>query len=876
MAELTPMMQQYMRTKEEYKDCILMYRLGDFYEMFFDDALVASKELEITLTGRDCGLEERAPMCGVPFHAVDGYVNRLIEKGYKVAICEQMTDPAESKGLVEREVLRVITPGTVIETAMLDEKKNNYLAFLHSDRDAAAMAWSDLSTGEFSVRTFAIADGWENLFVNELFCLQPAEIQASPQMAEKLKNIEWPRQIPALHIAQEEDFTDPEARKALEKQFGRQPLEELNLSDAAIQCCWAMLHYLYQTQKRSLKHFGRISVQGDQSYMVLDMATRRNLELTETMRSQNRRGSLLWLLDKTQTAMGARCLRGWIEHPLIQQKPILERLDAVEWFTENLMLQDELSAYLKKIFDIERLAARIAYGSVNARDCLALSQSLAVLPEIISLLQEAPVALIQTLCGRIDPFTEVTDLLNSAIAPEPPISVREGKMIAPGYNEELDELRAASAHGKEWIAALEASEREETGIKNLKIGFNKVFGYYIEVTKSNLAQVPYRYVRKQTLANAERYITQELKEMEETILGAEEKSVRLEYVLFTGVRDYLNEQVPRFQQTAKALAAIDALCSLAQVAHENGYVKPDIDESGVLDIKRGRHPVVEKTLSKQQFVPNDAYLDQDEGRLAIITGPNMAGKSTFMRQVALIVLMAHIGSFVPAKQAHIGLVDRIFTRVGASDDLAAGQSTFMVEMHEMAEILAQATSRSLLILDEIGRGTSTFDGLSIAWAVVEHICDEQILGAKTLFATHYHELTELEGRLPGVKNYCVTVREHGEDIIFLRRIKRGGADRSFGIQVARLAGLPEDVLKRARQILKRLEEADINNGSIGANILAAPGASSAQIDLFVPVQAAPESNPVVEQLRDMDIGNMTPVEAIGVLYDLQQQVLEKE
>ncbi|MGI6706868.1 MAG: DNA mismatch repair protein MutS [Clostridia bacterium] len=881
MATVTPMMRQYLQIKEKYKDALLFFRLGDFYEMFFDDAILASKELEITLTGRDCGLEERAPMCGVPFHSAESYINRLIEKGYKVAICEQLSDPAESKGLVERDVIRVITPGTVIEESMLEEKKNNYLASLYKNGSIVGIASVDVSTGEFNVGQITM-DSTGTKLRDELARIQPKEIIVNEEIYKARE--EFPgitaESSSLINCYHSWSFEYETAYRKLLRHFQVHNLQGFGCQDLHEGICaaGALLEYLTQTQKKALSHINHINAYRQETYMILDAFTRRNLELTETIRGKSKRGSLLWLLDKTDTAMGGRLLRKWIEEPLVDAEKIKERLDSVETLKNDIVLHTNLRTELKGIYDIERLVSRISYGSVNARDCVSLEQSIHGIPRIKKLLEGIGTRLLSAIHDELDPLEDVFQLLDDAIVEDPPVSVKEGSIIKEGYNEELDQLRQASSQGKEWIAKLEKEEKEKTGIRTLKIGYNKVFGYYIDVTKSYYHLVPKHYIRKQTLTNSERYITPELKEMEERILGADEKSVQLEYQLFCEIRGKLSNEIKRMQKTARALAHLDVLQSLATVASENSYVKPEITTGEKIEIIDGRHPVVEKTLADEQFVPNDTLLNQDDNRVLIITGPNMAGKSTYMRQVALITLMAHIGSFVPASKASISITDRIFTRVGASDDLSSGQSTFMVEMTEVANILHNATPRSLLILDEIGRGTSTFDGLSIAWAVIEFICDKNKIGAKTLFSTHYHQLTELEKKLPGVKNYRVSVKEHGDDIIFLHKIVRGGADRSFGVQVAKLAGIPDDVIERAKRILRDLEDADIHRQTFQDHFQeAAPAVEDSkaeksvvknqQLDLF-----QIQMHEVAECIKEIDIISTTPIEALNILYKMQQKL----
>ena len=809
MAGLSPMMAQYMETKKQYHDCILFYRLGDFYEMFFDDALTASKELEITLTGKECGLEERAPMCGVPYHAVDSYLSRLVQKGYKVAIAEQMEDPKLAKGLVKREVIRVVTPGTITSAQALDETKNNYLMGIVYLADKMGVSVVDNTTGDFLVTEVST----DRALFDEINKFSPAEVICNDAFSmsgislEDLKD----RYHFTVSTLDSHFFQDESCRKLLREHFKVGSLEGLGLGDydCGVIAAGAVLQYLYETQKSTLDHLTTIVPYATGNYMVLDSSTRRNLELLETMREKQKRGSLLWVLDKTRTAMGARLLRTWIEQPLIRKEEILKRQNAIEELNLNYISREELGEYLNPVYDLERLIGRISYKTANPRDLLAFRNSIAMVPHIKQLLGEFTSDALKELTEELDPLEDLNDLISRAIVEEPPITVREGGMIKDGYNEEADRLRHAKTEGKTWLAELEARERDSTGIKNLKVKYNKVFGYYFEVTNSFKDLVPEYFIRKQTLTNAERYTTDELKNLEDVIMGAEDKLFSLEYDLFCEVRDAIAAEVVRIQKTARAIAAVDVFVSLSTVATRNNYVKPQINEKGNIQIKGGRHPVVEKMMRDDMFVANDTTLDNSKNRISIITGPNMAGKSTYMRQTALIVLMAQIGSFVPADQANIGICDRIFTRVGASDDLASGQSTFMVEMTEVANILRNATRNSLLILDEIGRGTSTFDGLSIAWAVVEHISNTRLLGAKTLFATHYHELTELEGLMSGVTNYCIAVKEQGDDIVFLRKIVKGGADKSYGIQVAKLAGVPDSVINRAKELVEQLVDSDL-------------------------------------------------------------------
>lgn len=868
MGEFTPMMQQYMEIKNQYKDCILFFRLGDFYEMFFEDAELASKELEITLTGRDCGREERAPMCGVPYHSAESYISKLISKGYKVAICEQVEDPSTAKGIVKREVIRVITPGTVIEANMLDETRNNYICCIYKRGFHFGLAIADISTGELLATQLLEGNTFEQL-IDELAKYRPSEIIVNGELDsnQSVKALVKTRFNTIIWSHDDVAFEFNTALNKIQSKFNLENVnkEEIKNSWYAVSAIGALLDYLEQTQKISLIHINKINFYSVDQFMVLDVFTRRNLEISETMRERSKKGTLLWVLDKTNTPMGARMLRKWIDQPLLKPDLINLRLEAVKNLKEDVVTRGDIIEGLKKVYDIERLLSKIIYGSANGRDLIALKISVGKLPEIKKALDKCHSRLLISLAKNLDLLEDVYRKIDEAIVEDPPISVREGGIIKTGYHPEVDRLREAAVRGKSWLAELENKERERTGIKNLKIGFNKVFGYYIEVTKSYFSLVPDRYIRKQTLANCERYITPELKEMEETILGAEEKVIELEYQLFVEVRNYVASQTQRIQTAARVIATVDVLTSLAEVAVRNEYTMPIVDDSDVIEIKDGRHPVVELMVN-ERFVPNDTLLDRNDNRLAIITGPNMAGKSTYLRQVALIVLMAQIGSFVPASYARIGVVDRIFTRVGASDDLAMGQSTFMVEMIEMANILNNATNKSLIILDEIGRGTSTYDGLSIAWAVTEYIADKEKVGARTLFATHYHELTELEGKVDGVKNYCITVKEKGDDIIFLRKIVRGGADNSYGIQVARLAGIPYAVINRAKEILQELEDADISKkqrkeAKKGERIMLG------QMDLF-----NYRAGEIAEEIRRLDIMNMTPIDALNFLYRLKNKI----
>lgn len=880
MAALTPMMQQYMAIKEQYKDCILFYRLGDFYEMFYDDALTASRELEITLTGKNCGQEERAPMCGVPYHAVDVYLNKLVAKGYKVAICEQAEDPKQAKGIVKREVIRIVTPGTNLSQQALDEGRNNYLMCLVYDNIQFGLAITDISTGDFYTTEVATL---KELY-DEIHRFSPSEIICNDSFYMSGASLDDFKDRLHVSVSTLDTWYMDEAVSVqkIKEHFKVASLDGLGLTDfpSGTLAVGALLLYLYETQKNTLDNLTKITPYRSGGYMIIDSATNRNLELIETLREKQKKGSLLWVLDKTKTAMGARLMRNWIEQPLIEKKKITARQDAVEELYNDMITREEIREYLNAVYDLERLVTRISYRTANPRDLIAFKTSLGMIPPVKQLLSQAKSAELKEIDERMDCLEDIYDLIEKSIQDEPPIMIREGGMIKEGYNEDVDKFRLSRTEGKTWLAELEAREKEKTGIKNLRVRYNKVFGYYLEVTNSYKELVPEDWTRKQTLANAERYITPELKELEDMILGAEDKLAALEYDLYCEVRDSIGEQVVRIQETAKAIAHLDVLASLACVAQSNDYVRPSINTKGVIDIQGGRHPVVEKMNNNQMFIDNDTYLDNKNHRISIITGPNMAGKSTYMRQSALIVLMAQIGSFVPAKSANIGIVDRIFTRVGASDDLASGQSTFMVEMTEVANILRNATSRSLLILDEIGRGTSTFDGLSIAWAVVEHISNPKLLGAKTLFATHYHELTELEGKLDSVNNYCIAVREQGDDIIFLRKIIRGGADKSYGIQVARLAGVPDSVIDRAKEIASWLEETDVTDKAKNLQVRTSAKKKEVvreavpaekQMSLF---DIYPADHPVLKELAELDVSNMTPIQALNTLYELQKRLKE--
>ncbi len=877
---LSPMMEKYLETKKEYPDCILFYRLGDFYEMFFEDAELVSKELELTLTGKDCGLEERAPMCGVPYHAVESYLTRLVENGHKVAIAEQMEDPKLAKGLVKREVIRVVTPGTLTDTGALDETRNRYIMCIVYERGLFGVSFADVTTGDFYA---AELEKREQLY-DEISRFSPAEIITNEAFTVSGADLTELRHRLNFSLSTEGAwrFREDNAVGALLKHFGVLSVESLGLSilPTAASAAGALLSYLLDTQKTELRHISHLQVYTLNRFMLLDAATRRNLELTETMREKQKRGSLLWVLDHARTAMGARTVRRYLEQPLLEREEIVRRQDAVEELKEDQILREELREYLNPIYDLERLLGKISYRSANPRDLLAFRNSLEMVPHIKTLLGNAHSALLSELRDSIDPLDDLFTLIQESISEDPPILVHEGGIIKDGFNDTVDQYRKARSEGKNWIADIEAEEKEKTGIKNLRIRFNKVFGYYLEVTNSFKDLVPDYFVRKQTLTGSERYITPRLKELEDMILGAEDKLNSLEYELFTTVRDTISGEIDRVQKTAAAIAALDALASFAYVAERNRYVRPKINEKGVIRIKNGRHPVIERMIQSEQFVPNDTLLDTKNNRIAIITGPNMAGKSTYMRQTALLALMAQTGSFVPADEADICISDRIFTRVGASDDLSSGQSTFMVEMTEVANILRNATKKSLIILDEIGRGTSTFDGLSIAWAVVEYIADPKIIGAKTLFATHYHELTELEGAIPGVNNYCISVKEQGEHITFLRKIVRGGADKSYGIQVARLAGVPKPVLQRADELVDELIDTDIAQRAKEIASYAAVGMNTKkrverpddvdanQMSLFETVK----DEDVLKEIRELNLSNMTPLDAINTLYRIQSKL----
>ena len=867
--EFSPMMQRYLETKEQYQDCILFYRLGDFYEMFFDDAITAARELEITLTGKDCGQEERAPMAGVPHHAAEMYISRLIAKGYKVAICEQLEDPKNAKGIVKRGVIRVVTPGTIVESNMLEERKNNYIMSIFKSGIYFGISVCDISTGEFYAAEIKDNNNFPQL-LDEIARYSPSELVINSNLADCTEEMSKIRERFSTYITRFQDKFFDSKPDIIKLRFNlvdtnQKPIENIEERSFAVASINALIEYIEQTQMTSLDHINKITVYQISKYMSLDINARRNLEITEKMRDKSKKGTLLWVLDKTSTSMGGRHLRRWLNDPLIDTLEINRRLEAVKELKENVMLRGDVIDNLKKVYDIERLAGKMAYGNANARDMITLKNSLARLPEVKSVLQTTESPMLKDIYENLDELQDIYELIEKSIIDDPPMTVKDGGIIKMGYNEEVDKLKTATTEGKNWIIQLEADEKEKTGIKNLKVGFNKVFGYFIEVTKSNLDQVPKRYIRKQTLTNAERYITEELKNLENQILGAEEKVVSLEYDLFTKIREEIAKNVIRLQKTATMISTLDVLASFAQVAEDMNYCMPQVDNSGIIDIKGGRHPVIEKMLGAGEFVENDTYLDKNENRLSIITGPNMAGKSTYMRQVALITLMAQVGSFVPAEEAKIGVVDKIFTRVGASDDLSMGQSTFMVEMMEVATILKEATPNSLVILDEIGRGTSTYDGLSIAWAVAEYIANKEKCGAKTLFATHYHELTELEEKIEGVKNYSIAVKEKGEDIIFLRKIVRGGTDESYGIHVARLAGVPKLVTEEANKILKSLERKNILTGKKEEK--KDKKQVEGQFDMYNFKLAE-----IAHEIDKINLNELTPIDALNTLVRIKEKM----
>ncbi|MBE7064346.1 MAG: DNA mismatch repair protein MutS [Ruminococcaceae bacterium] len=875
MAELTPMMRQYLEVKKRCPDCLLFFRLGDFYEMFFEDAETASRELELVLTGRDCGLENRAPMCGIPHHASLSYISRLIGKGYKVAICEQMEDPATAKGIVKRDIVKIYTPGTVTDEQMLDKKVNNYIVSVYAHKNMYGIAAADISTGELCCTSLTIGSTFQHL-ADELARFAPREmvLNSDAENVEKIQNVA--KNISNAFISMlPAEFFELDRCTDIVEGYTKTKLDEKRKLDFSVNAAGALIAYIADTQKMDLQGILKPVFYQANEFMAIDASSRRNLEITETLRDKAKRGSLLWVLDRTETAMGGRMLRRWLEQPLIDADEIRKRLDAVEELKDKFIVRSELRELMNGIYDIERLAGKIALGSVNARDLVSLRASLGKIPAIKEVLSTCGSEMLGTSLANIDDLSDLRELLEVSLCDDPPLSVKEGGIIRDGYNAEIDTCRRASRDGKGWLAELEAKEKESTGIKNLKVGYNRVFGYFIEVTKSYLELVPDHYIRKQTLANNERYITEELKNLEDTILGAEEKLIDLEYKCFVDIREYAQEQSDRLKATANAISTIDTLSSLAEVADRENYCKPEICDENVLDIKNGRHPVVEKMPNCEEFIPNDIFADNGENMMLVITGPNMAGKSTYMRQTALITLMAQCGSFVPADSARVGVADKIFTRVGASDDLASGQSTFMVEMNEVANILSNATERSLLILDEIGRGTSTFDGLSIAWSVLEYIAKN--IKSRTLFATHYHELTELEGRIDGVKNYCVDVKRNGDEIIFLRKIKRGGADGSYGIAVAALAGIPKAVTIRAKEILSQLEEQDISrNGIKAVKNRKKTSDDSGAMDLFAYATATVMQDDIIEELKTVDIQSLTPIEALNVLYGLQKRAKDRK
>lgn len=868
MAEYSPMMQHYLDTKKDYKDSILFYRLGDFYEMFFDDAILASRELELTLTGKECGQEERAPMCGVPFHAAENYIARLISKGYKVAICEQMEDPKQAKGIVKREVIRVVTPGTVIESNLLDEKKNNYIMSVYKSGIYFGIAVCDVSTGDFRATQIKETNNF-SAALDEISRYSPAEIVVNNLMYDTTEEIAKIRERFQIYISKQEDNKFSNNVEELTSKYNvvDESENKIEINDKTLCICAinGLLTYILETQKTNLDHINKIILYNNTKYMCLDINARRNLELTEKLRDKSKKGTLLWVLDKTSTSMGGRRLRRWINDPLLDIEKINKRLNSVKELKDNPILRGDIADLLKKVYDIERLVGKISYGNANARDLISLKNSVKQLPELKKIMSNTESTLLKELYNELDILEDIYNIIDVAIVEEPPISVKEGGIIKKGYNEEIDKLKMATTDGKNWLIQLEANEREKTGIKGLKVGFNKVFGYYIEVTKSNISLVPDRYIRKQTLTNGERYVTEELKKLENELLGAEEKVINLEYNAFCEIREIIEKQLLRIQRTADIVATLDVLNSFAIVAEDMNYCMPIVDNSGIIDIKGGRHPVIEKILPSGEFVDNDTYLDKEDNRFSIITGPNMVGKSTYMRQVALITLMAQCGSFVPATFARLGVVDKIFTRIGASDDLSMGQSTFMVEMMEVATILKEATQNSLVILDEIGRGTSTYDGLSIAWAVAEYMSDKEKCGAKTLFATHYHELIGLEQKIQGLKNYSIAVKEKGEDIIFLRKIVAGGTDESYGVHVAKLAGVPQTVTKRSNEILRTLERKSIlgSKEQEKENKKVAEG----QLDMYNYKLAE-----IAHEIDKIDLNSLTPIDALNTLVKIKDKM----
>ncbi|MBE6751696.1 MAG: DNA mismatch repair protein MutS [Ruminococcaceae bacterium] len=869
MAGLSPMMEQYFQIKKEYADTLLFFRLGDFYEMFFDDAKIASKELELVLTGRDCGQEERAPMCGVPFHSADTYIAKLVSRGYKVAICEQVEDPAQAKGIVKRDVVRIVTPGTVIESSMLDEGKNNFLASVYITDKSCGAAFVDVSTGEVHLDSFNDASDATRL-MNQLGCFDPSEVLLNKYASsiKEIVNFVKDRLSARYQVLSDDDYNETLCKNAVVSHIDENSEEfaEFNRNNALLLAFGSALNYLENAQKTKLENINEVEFFGADKFLNLDLTARRNLELTETQIRREKKGSLLWVLDHTKTAMGKRLIRNWVEQPLLNYSLISARQNAVEELTNNTILLDTEMSLLSDMYDLERIMTRIVYGTANAKELRTLSLTIDKLQGIKASLKDVKSKMLTEIYEEIDLLEDVNSLINSAIVDEPPLTVREGGMIRKGYNEELDSLHDIVENGKGYLTAVEQSEQEKTGIKKLKIGYNRVFGYYIEVTNSFKDLVPEHYIRKQTLANCERYITQELKELESKVLGAQERIVRIEFELFSEIRSKIANELERVRVTGKAVARLDVLCSLAYTAVTNNYVRPTVDTSDDVIIKDGRHPVVELMLGGAPFVPNDTHLDCGDYRSAIITGPNMAGKSTYMRQVALIVLMAQIGSFVPASSAKIGIVDKIFTRVGASDDLSQGQSTFMLEMTEVADILKNATAKSLIVFDEIGRGTSTFDGMSIARAVLEYTADKKKIGAKTLFATHYHELTELENSVDGVKNYNTSVKKRGDDITFLRRIVKGAADGSYGVEVAKLAGIPKVVVENAKVILKSLEEQQRVNLGVAPKVVTKEEPEEMQLSF----SSSGKEN-FIEKVKNIDVNTLTPIEALTKLFELQKE-----
>jgi len=869
--KLTPMMKQYFEIKNNYKDYILFYRLGDFYEMFFDDAIKASKALEITLTARNCGLAEKAPLCGVPYHAAENYLSKLIEKGFKVAVCEQIEDPKTAKGIVKRDVVRIVTPGTVIDPGMLDENNNNYIVSIYNRDDKGyGLAYADITTGELRATAFDRHTSVQKV-TDELLKINPAEIILLDDGLHNdiMSTIDALPKV-SLSYRDKDAFHETFAEAHVKEFFNIYAIDSIGLekSSPELNATGALIDYIRETQKVDLQHFDRLELYHHEHFMILDKFTRTNLELTQTIRGKDKKGSLLWILDKTCTSMGSRTMKKWIEQPLLNVEDIKKRQDAVASLVGSSQKRDELRSYLKEVYDLERLSSKLVFGNINCRDLIALKKSLGVLPYIKSLLEALPVGSFEEVLSEYDTLEETFNLIDAAVLEEAPFSVREGGMFKESYNDDLKDLRYAVTNGKDWILGIEQRERERTGIKTLKIGFNKVFGYYLDITKANSSLVPEDYIRKQTLANSERYITPELKEIEEKILGAEDKIKALEYDLFVEIKERILKEINTLLHMGRQVAIVDVITAFAEVSYKYGYVRPQVNSSNGIEIVEGRHPVVERLVNAELFIPNDSLLDKENNKLYIITGPNMAGKSTYLRQVALITLMSQVGCFVPAANATIGVVDRIFTRVGASDDLSQGQSTFMVEMNELANILHNATPRSLIILDEIGRGTSTYDGLSIAWSVVEYLSNDSGVTAKTMFATHYHELTEIEGKIDGVRNYSISAKESGDDIVFLRKIIKGRANQSFGIQVAKLAGVPVQVINRAKDILKKLEEHDINNNVRNIND------EQGQIDFFAPPVAFEDEETILAkeiatQLKDIDLMKTTPMDAMNLLYQLK-------